>query len=63
MGYPRLLWKLRASGRRGAIPTGGLILRAALRLFRRDYNPVTEGDTAQAVAYLATSPAARAAQA
>ena len=25
------------------------------RLFRRDYNPATEGDTAQAVAYLATS--------
>lgn len=63
VGYPRLLWKLRASGRRGAIPTGGLILRAALRLFRRDYNPATEGDTAQAVAYLATSPAARAAHA
>jgi uncharacterized protein len=60
LGYPRLLWKLRASGKRGAIPTGGLIVRAASRLFRRDYNPVDEGDTAQAVAYLATSPAARA---
>jgi uncharacterized protein len=59
LGYPRLLWKLRASGKRGAIPTGGLIVRAAARLFRRDYNPVNEGDTAQAVAYLATSPAAR----
>ena len=63
LGYPRLLWKLHASGKRGAIPTGGLIVRAAARLFRRDYNPVNEGDTAQAVAYLATSPAARALQA
>ena len=60
LGYPRLLWKLRASGKRGAIPTGGMIARAAGRLFKPSYNPVDEGDTAQAVAYLATSPAARA---
>ena len=60
LGYPRLLWKLHESGKRGAIPSGGLVIRAALRLFRRDYNPSTEGSTAQAVAYLATSPAARA---
>lgn len=58
--YPRLLWKLRASGKQGAIPTGGMIARAAGRLFKPSYNPVDEGDTAQAVAYLATSPAARA---
>ncbi|MFN8227382.1 MAG: metal-dependent hydrolase [Mycobacterium sp.] len=62
-GYLRLLWKLHTSGERGSIPTGGMILRAAARMFRRDYNPATEGDTAQAVAYLATSPAARAAHA
>jgi hypothetical protein len=29
--------------------------------FRRDYHPGKEGSTAQAVAYLASSPAARAA--
>lgn len=60
LGYARLLWKLRASGARGAIPTGGMIVRAAGRLFKRDYSPTDEGNTAQAVAYLATSPAARA---
>jgi uncharacterized protein len=31
-----------------------------LHLLRRDYNPANEGSTAQAVAYLASSPAARA---
>lgn len=60
LGYLRLWWKLRASGKRGAVPTTGFIVRSALRLFKRDYNPVNEGNTAQAVAYLATSPAARA---
>ena len=37
-----------------------ILVRSALRLLRRDYNPVDEGSTAQAVAYLAASPAARA---
>ena len=60
LGYLRLVWKLRESGKRGTLPTAGYVIRAALRLFRRDYNPVNEGNTAQAVAYLATSPAARA---
>ncbi len=60
LGYLRLVWKLRSSGKRGSIPTGKLIFGSALRLLRRDYDPVDEGSTAQAVAYLATSPAARA---
>lgn len=59
IGYIRLLWKLRASGRRGAVPAAGYIARSGLRLLKRDYSPVDEGSTAQAVAYLATSPAAR----
>jgi predicted metal-dependent hydrolase len=60
LGYLRLALKLHESGKRGTLPTAGYVVRAALRLFRRDYNPVNEGNTAQAVAYLATSPAARA---
>jgi uncharacterized protein len=60
LGYLRLGWELRRSGKRGAIPTVGFCVRAALRLLKRDYNPVNEGSTAQAVAYLAASPAARA---
>ncbi|GJF18497.1 hypothetical protein NGTWS1803_37770 [Mycolicibacterium cyprinidarum] len=60
IGYVRLLWKLRASGKHGSIPTGAGLIRSALRLLRRDYDPANEASTAQAVAYLATSPAARA---
>ncbi|NKZ12949.1 metal-dependent hydrolase [Mycolicibacterium septicum DSM 44393] len=62
-GYLRILWKLRASGKRGTIPTAGFMMRSGLRFLRRDYNPADEGITAQAVAYLATSPAGRAAHA
>jgi uncharacterized protein len=60
LGYLRLLWKLRRSARRGSVPTAGYLLRSAARMLRRDYNPVEEASTAQAIAYLATSPAARA---
>jgi predicted metal-dependent hydrolase len=60
LGYFRLMWKLRASWRRGSIPRMGFLLRSALRLLRWKYTTDTEGNTAQAVAYLATSPAARA---
>ncbi|MHC9293175.1 metal-dependent hydrolase [Mycobacterium sp. LTG2003] len=59
-GYLRILWHLRQSGKSGAIPTMGFLVRSGLTLLRRDYNPADEGSTAQAVAYLATSPAARA---
>jgi predicted metal-dependent hydrolase len=60
LGYLRLAWKLRASGKSGALPAAGFVVRSGLHLLRRDYNPATEGNTAQAVAYLASSPAARA---
>lgn len=61
LGYVRLLWKLRASGKRGTVPTAAFMVGSGLRLLRRDYNPVDEGATAQAVAYLAASNAVRAA--
>lgn len=60
LGYPRLWWKMHLSGKRGAVPTTNFLVRSGLKLLRPDYNPVDEGSTAQAVAYLATSPAARA---
>lgn len=60
LGYLRLWWKLRASGRRGAVPTTSHMVRFGLQLLKPDYNPANAGNTAQAVAYLATSPAARA---
>lgn len=59
-GYLRILWQLRKSGKTGAVPTMRFLVRSGLTLLRRDYNPTNEGNTAQAVAYLATSPAARA---
>ena len=59
MRYPRLL-ELRKSGKTGALPTFRYLGSSGLMLLRRDYDPVDEGSTAQAVAYLASSPAARA---
>lgn len=59
LGYVRLWWKIRASGKTGALPTTTFLVRSGLRLLRPDYHPADEGSTAQAVAYLATSPAAR----
>lgn len=60
IGYLRLLWKMRGSGRRGSVPSIGYLVTSGLRLLRRDYSPVDEGSTAQALAYLAASPGARA---
>ncbi|WP_235684111.1 metal-dependent hydrolase [Mycolicibacterium mageritense] len=60
LGYVRLWWKIHASGKTGALPTTTFLVRSGLRLLRPDYHPVHEGNTAQAVAYLATSRAARA---
>lgn len=59
-GYPRLIWELHKSGKRGASPRLRNLFGSALRLFNPRYTPEKEGNTAQAVAYLATSPAARA---
>ncbi|WP_043605877.1 MULTISPECIES: metal-dependent hydrolase [Protofrankia] len=52
-----------AASRRGLLPAPGQAVRSGLRYLRRDYHPTQEGSTRQAVAYLATSPAARAAAA
>ncbi|MFD4294791.1 metal-dependent hydrolase [Rhodococcus sp. NPDC058505] len=51
----------RAAGRRGVLPTTTDLVSRMSRYFRRDYHPSSEGSTAQAVAYLASSPAAQAA--
>lgn len=61
---PRLLLELERTGRRTEnVPTFGFILRATLRWISPRFHPVTEGDTQQALDYLARSPAARAAEA
>ncbi|SEM44355.1 MULTISPECIES: metal-dependent hydrolase [Rhodococcus] len=57
---PRLS-DFRAAGRRGVLPTSTDLVRRMSRYFRRDYHPSREGSTAQAAAYLASSPAAQAA--
>ncbi|MBE8477529.1 metal-dependent hydrolase [Streptomyces justiciae] len=50
-----------AASRRGLVPGLGTGLRSATRYLKRGYHPTQEGSTRQAIAYLATSPAARAA--
>ena len=59
---PRASWGayLRA-GRRGLLPRPGQLLPATWRYLPRRYHPSQEGSTSQAVAYLASSPAAAAA--
>lgn len=47
---------------RGLFPSMNQMWKASLRYFKKDYHPSQEGSTAQAVSYLATSPAARSAQ-
>lgn len=50
----------RRAARRGRLPTLGRVARAVPRYLRRGYHPSQEASTAQARAYLATSPAVRA---
>ncbi len=58
----RVRWSdWRAVTKQGLFPNGRSMLRASARYFRRSYHPSQEGSTAQAVRYLAASPAARAA--
>jgi predicted metal-dependent hydrolase len=58
----RLTWAAYlAATRRGLLPSPRAAFRSTLRYFRPGYHPVQEADTRQAVAYLGTSPAARAA--
>lgn len=60
MGYLKLIREWRGAGRRGAIPQLGTMLRQLPHLLSKSYSPAHVGNTAQAVAYLAQSPAARA---
>ncbi|UZJ31674.1 metal-dependent hydrolase [Streptomyces endophytica] len=50
-------------GRDGVLPTAGAMARSIPQYLSRSYHPSQHGDTAQAVAYLAGSPAATAAEA
>ncbi|MCO1578432.1 metal-dependent hydrolase [Crossiella sp. SN42] len=62
-GRVRPRWRDVSRGaRKGLLPSYGQLLRKMATFFRRSYHPSQEGSTAQAVAYLATSPAARAAE-
>ncbi|MFF0493632.1 metal-dependent hydrolase [Nocardia sp. NPDC004068] len=60
LGYPRLIARILGSMWRGALPGGPSLLWSALSVFKPGYTPESVGSTAQAVAYLAKSPAARA---
>ncbi|MBA2950155.1 metal-dependent hydrolase [Streptomyces himalayensis] len=50
-----------AASRRGLLPELGKTACSAVRYLRRGYHPSQEGSTRQAIAYLGSSPAARAA--
>ncbi|MFG1792190.1 metal-dependent hydrolase [Nocardia sp. NPDC049149] len=60
-GYPRLILRVFGSMWRGALPGVPSLLRSAVSTFQPGYHPESVGSTAQAVAYLAKSPAAQAA--
>ncbi|MFD0691214.1 metal-dependent hydrolase [Actinomadura fibrosa] len=52
---------LRRTGPAGLTPDRRMVGRSVVRYLRRSYSPLGEGSTSQALAYLASSPAARAA--
>lgn len=62
-GRPKARWRdwLR-SGRLGLTPSFGDLLRSLPPYFRSQYHPSQHGSTSQAIAYLAKSPAAQAAE-
>ncbi|MEV0077398.1 metal-dependent hydrolase [Nocardia neocaledoniensis] len=60
-GYPRVIASVLGAMWRGALPGIPSLLVSALSTFQPGYSPENVGSTAQAVAYLAQSPAARAA--
>lgn len=60
MSLPRILWEGRAAGRRGVLPDWLAIIKEIPLIARKGYSPELAGRTAQAVAYLAQSPAVRA---
>ncbi|MFI0450469.1 metal-dependent hydrolase [Actinomadura sp. 6N118] len=55
------LHHLRRTGPAGLTPPGRLLVPSIMRYLRRSYSPLNEGSTSQALAYLASSPAAQAA--
>lgn len=58
----RLLMELERTGRRTEnVPTFGFLVAGTLRWLSPRFHPITEGNTEQALAYLARSPAAQAA--
>lgn len=58
----KLTWRSHFdAARRGLLPSPGAFAKCALRWFKRDYHPSQDYSTRKCVAYLATSPAARAA--
>jgi predicted metal-dependent hydrolase len=57
-GFAIAWWR---GSRRGHLPSFWKMIAAALRYYRPGYTPHAEGSTAQALAYLARSPAAQAA--
>ncbi|GAD87357.1 metal-dependent hydrolase [Nocardia asteroides] len=60
-GYPSIIGHVLGAMWRGALPGIPSLLVSALSTFQPGYSPENVGSTAQAVAYLAQSPAARAA--
>ncbi|MFF2549993.1 metal-dependent hydrolase [Nocardia sp. NPDC058058] len=63
MGPVKVFREIGSGIRRGVLPRWGLIGRGFASFVRADYDPADTGDTAQAVAYLAKSPAAKLAHA
>ncbi|WP_054812617.1 metal-dependent hydrolase [Nocardia arizonensis] len=59
IGYFRTIREWRAAARRGLLPEFGRVFKQIPVLLSSRYTPAHVGDTAQAVAYLAQSPAAR----
>ncbi|GLW53706.1 metal-dependent hydrolase [Kitasatospora phosalacinea] len=60
--HPAPTWReARNAARRGLLPEPARFLRSAARYFGPRYHPTREGSSSQALAYLAKSPAARAA--
>ncbi len=56
---PKASWRdFHRRGRQGVLPSVPAMLRSIPRYLSRSYHPSQEGDTAQAVAYLASSPGA-----
>ncbi|MFJ4654922.1 metal-dependent hydrolase [Nocardia sp. NPDC088792] len=63
MGPVKVFREINSAMRRGVLPRWRLIGDGFASFIRADYNPEDTGDTAQAVAYLAKSPAAKMAHA